>query len=74
MDGAVTMAASRSFLQSQRDRMRVVDRIGGGDSFAAASIDVFVSRRDLEATLKCAVVASAPSLSSAAGRVLFHKE
>ncbi len=39
--------------------MRVVDRIGGGDSFAAGLIHGFVSGRDLEATLKSAVAASA---------------
>ena len=37
----------------------VVDRIGGGDSFAAGLIHGFVSGRDLEATLKFAVAASA---------------
>ena len=39
--------------------VRVVDRIGGGDSFAAGLIHGFVSGRDLEATLKFAVAASA---------------
>jgi 2-dehydro-3-deoxygluconokinase len=52
-------AASKSFLQSQRYTVRVVDRIGGGDSFAAGLIHGFVSGRDLEATLKFAVAASA---------------
>jgi sugar/nucleoside kinase (ribokinase family) len=74
MDGAVTMAISSSFLQSQRYTVRVVDQIGGGDSFAAGPIYGFLSGRDLEATRKCAMAASASSLSSAAGRVLFHKE
>jgi len=46
------------FLQSQRSTVRVVDRISGGDSFAAAPIHRFVSGRDLEATVKCAVAAS----------------
>jgi 2-dehydro-3-deoxygluconokinase len=52
-------AATTSFLQSQRYTVRVVDRIGGGDSFAAGLIHGFVSGRDLEATLKFAVAASA---------------
>jgi 2-dehydro-3-deoxygluconokinase len=52
-------AATRSFLQSQRYTVRLVDRIGGGDSFAAGLIHGFVSGRDLEATLKFAVAASA---------------
>ncbi len=50
---------SQSFHQSQRYSVRVVDRIGGGDSFAAGLIYGFVSGRDLEATLKFAVAASA---------------
>jgi 2-dehydro-3-deoxygluconokinase len=52
-------AATSTFLQSQRYNVRVVDRIGGGDSFAAGLIHGFVSGRDLEATLKFAVAASA---------------
>ena len=52
-------AATRTFLQSQRYNVRLVDRIGGGDSFAAGLIHGFVSGRDLEATLKFAVAASA---------------
>jgi 2-dehydro-3-deoxygluconokinase len=52
-------AATGSFLQSQRYSVRVVDRIGGGDSFAAGLIHGFVSGRDLEATLRFAVAASA---------------
>ena len=52
-------ASTRTFLQSQRYNVRVVDRIGGGDSFAAGLIHGFVSGRDLEATLKFAVAASA---------------
>jgi len=51
--------SSRSFLQSQRYTVRVVDRISGGDSFAAALIHGFVSGRDLDSTLKVAVEASA---------------
>ncbi len=52
-------AASTSFLQSQRYTVRLVDRIGGGDSFAAGLIHGFLSGRDLEATLRFAVAASA---------------
>ena len=52
-------ASTTSFLQSQRYNVRVVDRIGGGDSFAAGLIHGFVSGRELEATLKFAVAASA---------------
>ena len=52
-------AATQSFLQSQRYSVRLVDRIGGGDSFAAGLIHGFVSGRDLEATLQFAVAASA---------------
>jgi 2-dehydro-3-deoxygluconokinase len=52
-------AATTAFLQSQRYTVRVVDRIGGGDSFAAGLIHGFVTGRDLEATLKFAVAASA---------------
>ncbi len=52
-------SATSTFPQSQRDTVRLVDRIGGGDSFAAGLIHGFVSGRDLEATLKSAVAASA---------------
>jgi 2-dehydro-3-deoxygluconokinase len=52
-------AATKTFLQSQRYIVRLVDRIGGGDSFAAGLIHGFVSGRDLEATLQFAVAASA---------------
>jgi len=51
--------ARQNFLQSQRYTGRVADRIGGGDSFAAAPIHGLVSGRDLEATLKCSVAAGA---------------
>jgi len=52
-------AASQTFLQSQRYTVRLVDRIGGGDSFAAGLIHGFLSGRDLDATLQFAVAASA---------------
>ena len=52
-------ASANTFLQSRRYSVRLVDRIGGGDSFAAGLIHGFVSGRDLEATLQFAVAASA---------------
>src|SRR4029434_5134702 len=48
-------AATSTFLQSQRYSVRLVDRIGGGDSFAAGLIHGFVRGRALAATLKFAV-------------------
>ena len=51
--------ASTTFLQSQRYSVRLVDRIGGGDSFAAGLIHGFLSGRDLEAPLRFAVAARA---------------
>ena len=45
--------------QSQRYMVRLVDRIGGGDSFAAGLIYSLVSGRGLEAALRFAVAASA---------------
>jgi sugar/nucleoside kinase (ribokinase family) len=45
-------ASTQSFLQSQRYTVRVVDRISGGDSFAAGLIHGFVSGRDPDSTLK----------------------
>lgn len=50
---------TRTFPQSQRYTVSLVERIGGGDNFAAGLIHGFVSGRDLEATLKFAVAASA---------------
>jgi 2-dehydro-3-deoxygluconokinase len=50
---------SRVFLQSQRYTVRLVDRIGGGDSFAAGLIYGFVTGRDSESSLRFAVAASA---------------
>jgi 2-dehydro-3-deoxygluconokinase len=52
-------AATNTFLRSQRYTVRLVDRIGGGDSFAAGLIHGFLSGRDLEASLNFAVAASA---------------
>lgn len=50
--------ATKTFHQNQCYTVSLVDRIGGGDSFAAGLIHGFVTGRDLEATLKCAVAAS----------------
>jgi 2-dehydro-3-deoxygluconokinase len=55
----LTRRETMTFLQNPRYTRRVVDRIGGGDSFAAGPIHGFVTGRDLEATLNVAVAASA---------------
>lgn len=52
-------AASGAFHQSQRYDVRLVDRIGGGDSFAAGLIFGLVTGRGAEASLRFAVAASA---------------
>lgn len=52
-------APAKTFLQGRRYTVRLVDRIGGGDSFAAGLIHGFVSGRDLASTLQFAVAASA---------------
>jgi 2-dehydro-3-deoxygluconokinase len=52
-------AGSGTFHQSQRYTLRLVDRIGGGDSFAAGLIYGLVSGRDVETSLRFAVAASA---------------
>ena len=46
-------------LASQRYEIRVVDRIGGGDSFAAGLIYGFIAGRTPQETLSFAVAASA---------------
>jgi 2-dehydro-3-deoxygluconokinase len=51
--------ASRTLHQSQRYAVRLVDRIGGGDSFAAGLIYALVTGRSHEAALTFAVAASA---------------
>jgi len=51
--------ASRQFIRSQRYDVRLVDRLGGGDSFAAGLIYGLVTGRDAEASLRFAVAASA---------------
>jgi 2-dehydro-3-deoxygluconokinase len=47
------------FLQSQRYDVRLVDRVGGGDSFAAGLIYGLIAGREPEAALRFAVAASA---------------
>jgi 2-dehydro-3-deoxygluconokinase len=47
------------FIHSQRYDVRLVDRIGGGDSFAAGLIYGLLTGRDAEASLRFAVAASA---------------
>jgi len=50
---------AREFHQSQRYDVRLVDRIGGGDSFAAGLIYGLVTRRSPADSLRFAVAASA---------------
>jgi 2-dehydro-3-deoxygluconokinase len=52
-------AASGTFAHSQRYELRLVDRIGGGDSFAAGLIYALLAGRDNQAALQFAVAASA---------------
>jgi 2-dehydro-3-deoxygluconokinase len=52
-------AATGAFHHSQRYVVRLVDRIGGGDSFAAGLIFALLSGRDDETSLRFAVAASA---------------
>jgi 2-dehydro-3-deoxygluconokinase len=52
-------AAAGAFHQSQRYAVKLVDRIGGGDSFAAGLIYGILARRPLDAALRFAVAASA---------------
>ena len=51
--------SSRQFVRSQRYDVRLVDRVGGGDSFAAGLIYGLISGRDPESSLRFAVAASA---------------
>jgi len=53
-----------TFLHNQRSSVRVVDRISGGDSFAAGLIHGFLNGRDREATVQFGVAASALQHSS----------
>jgi len=51
--------SSGQFIRSQRYDVRLVDRVGGGDSFAAGMIYGLLTGRDPEASLRFAVAASA---------------
>src|SRR5262249_59357648 len=57
--GVLWDADSGTLHQSQRYVVRIVDRIGGGDSFAAGLIYSMLTGRSLDAALKFAVAASA---------------
>ena len=52
-------AASGAFHRSQRYDVRIVDRVGGGDSFAAGLIFGLITGRDPAASVRFAVAASA---------------
>jgi 2-dehydro-3-deoxygluconokinase len=52
-------SADRTFYRSQEYDIHVVDRLGGGDSFAAGLIYGLVTGRKAEASLRFAVAASA---------------
>jgi 2-dehydro-3-deoxygluconokinase len=52
-------AASQTFYRSQHYTVRLVDRIGGGDSFAAGLIYALVTSRAPDAALRFGVAASA---------------
>jgi len=52
-------ASSVTLARSQQYELRLVDRIGGGDSFAAGLIYALLSGRDNQAALQFAVAASA---------------
>jgi 2-dehydro-3-deoxygluconokinase len=52
-------SASGTFTHSQQYEMRVIDRIGGGDSFAAGLIYALLSGRTPDVALRFAVAASA---------------
>jgi 2-dehydro-3-deoxygluconokinase len=52
-------SADRQFHRSQEYDITVVDRLGGGDSFAAGLIYGFLAGRSSEASLRFAVAASA---------------
>jgi 2-dehydro-3-deoxygluconokinase len=56
-------AASRTFAQSRTHHVQVVDRVGGGDSFAAALIASLLRAESIEHAVEFAVVASAHKLT-----------
>ena len=57
--GALWDNGARTFHHSQRYDVRIVDRIGGGDSFAAGLIFGLVTGRTPDKALRFAVAASA---------------
>jgi 2-dehydro-3-deoxygluconokinase len=57
--GVLWDAATGTFHQSQRYGVRLVDRIGGGDSFAAGLIYALISGRSPNAALRFGIAASA---------------
>jgi 2-dehydro-3-deoxygluconokinase len=57
--GVLWDAATGTFHEGQRYAVRLVDRIGGGDSFAAGLIYALLSGRSPNAALRFAVAASA---------------
>jgi 2-dehydro-3-deoxygluconokinase len=54
---------SGAFLASPRYQLRLVDRVGGGDSFAAALVHALLARQAPQAALDFAVAASALKLT-----------
>jgi 2-dehydro-3-deoxygluconokinase len=56
-------AADRTFAQSRRHQVHVVDRVGGGDSFAAALIAQLLAGEAPARALEFAVTASALKLT-----------
>src|SRR5438067_9227960 len=61
-------AESRSFAQSRRHCVEVVDRVGGGDSFAAALIARLLGGDPPAGALEFAVAASASAPAGGADR------
>ena len=59
LGGAGAAAPLASAVRSRRYDVRLVDRVGGGDSFAAGLIHGLLTKEDAEAALNFAVAASA---------------
>ncbi|GAB5535097.1 MAG: sugar kinase [Rubricoccaceae bacterium] len=59
LGGAAKAAPLASVVRSRQYDVRLVDRVGGGDSFAAGLIHGLVTKSDAEAALNFAVAASA---------------
>lgn len=56
-------AATRAFAHSRTHRVRVVDRVGGGDSFAAALIASIIREQPIDLAVEFAAMAGALKLS-----------